>query len=332
MTVPPIPADCDLRDFYYTPMYRSRLFGSSFHARVSDAGWRAGVTLWLKSWDQVPAGSLPDDEIDLCRLAELGRDMKAWRKVSKEALWGWNKCDDGRLYHETVAIGINEAWQRKIAQRNRTAAAREAALRKRKQQDDLSSVTDVQDGTDRDCERGGGASVTEIATEPVTESNRREGNIRKKDSELRSAPSDDPRTRLFETGKALCGKSAGGLIGKLLDAKGGNIAAAQALINLAQGKAEPREYLAAAAKQRDGPGQRAPKTNPYFDGLTQRVPYDANSSHDRNHPDQHDADQTLAEERRGPQTFDARPSSGGRDSVFDIEGLGAEPGSSRRIG
>jgi hypothetical protein len=77
---PPIPTGADLRDFPFTPMFRSRLFGSSFHARVSDAGWRAGVTLWLKSWDQSPAGSLPDDDIDLCRLAELGRDLKSWRK------------------------------------------------------------------------------------------------------------------------------------------------------------------------------------------------------------------------------------------------------------
>ena len=41
-----------------TPHIRiNRLFGSSFHARASDAEWRAGVTLWLKSFHQVPAGS-----------------------------------------------------------------------------------------------------------------------------------------------------------------------------------------------------------------------------------------------------------------------------------
>ena len=113
LPAPLIPADVDLRDFAFTPMFRGRLFGSSFHARVSDAGWRAGVTLWLKSWDQMPAGTLPDDEIDLCRLAELGRDVKAWKKVAKEALWGWFKCADGRLHHRTVAEGVMEAWQAK---------------------------------------------------------------------------------------------------------------------------------------------------------------------------------------------------------------------------
>ena len=77
---------------------------------VSDAGWRAGFTLWLRTWEQVPAGSLPDNEIALCRLAELGRDLKAWRKIANEALHGWFKCSDGLLYHKTVAEGVLEAW------------------------------------------------------------------------------------------------------------------------------------------------------------------------------------------------------------------------------
>ena len=84
LPAPLVPAKVDLRDFTFTPFYRGRLFGSSFHAQVSDAAWRAGVTLWLKSWDQVPAGTLPDDEINLCRLAELGRDVRSWRKIANE--------------------------------------------------------------------------------------------------------------------------------------------------------------------------------------------------------------------------------------------------------
>jgi hypothetical protein len=150
---PPVERDVDLKDFAFTPIYRARLFGSAFHSTTSDAGWRAGVTLWLKSWDQVPAGSLPKDEVSLCRLAELGREIKAWKKVASEALHGWQECADGRLYHWVVAEGVNEAWQRKCARRDRTAAARDA----RQQQRALKSTTD--DVT---------FSVTEIVTEPVT--------------------------------------------------------------------------------------------------------------------------------------------------------------------
>lgn len=110
---PLAPPECDLRDFGFTPIFRARLFGSSFHARATDSEWRGGVTLWLKSWDQVPAGSLPDDDIDLCRLAELGRDLKTWRKIKDGALHGWFKCSDGRLYHNVVAEGVAEAWAKR---------------------------------------------------------------------------------------------------------------------------------------------------------------------------------------------------------------------------
>ncbi len=158
---PLVPPEVDLRDFAFTPIFRGRLFGSSFHARASDAAWRAGVTLWLKSWDQVPAGTLPDDEIDLCRLAELGRDVKEWRKVEKEALWGWYKCSDGRLHHKTVAEGVTEAWERKKSQRDRTAAARAKKLSQRLLQGGGGGQSPPVTGPAT-------RSVTEPETEPVT--------------------------------------------------------------------------------------------------------------------------------------------------------------------
>ena len=71
------------------PMEVERLFGSQFHARVNDSEWRAGVTLWLKSFHQVPAASLPDDDVALARLAELGRDVRVWRRIEE------GHCVDG---------------------------------------------------------------------------------------------------------------------------------------------------------------------------------------------------------------------------------------------
>lgn len=122
LPAPLVPADVDLRDFPYTPLVRARLFGSSFHARATDAEWRAGVTLWLKSWDQVPAGTLPDDDIDLCRLAEFGRDLKVWKKVKRGALHGWVKCSDGRMHHSVVAEGVLAAWDRRASSKKKGMA------------------------------------------------------------------------------------------------------------------------------------------------------------------------------------------------------------------
>jgi hypothetical protein len=36
LPAPLVPGEVDLRDFQFTPLYRSRLFGSSFHARSTD--------------------------------------------------------------------------------------------------------------------------------------------------------------------------------------------------------------------------------------------------------------------------------------------------------
>lgn len=122
---PPYSPDVDLKDFAFTPIYRARLFGSSFHARATDAEWRAGVTLWLKSQDQVPAGTLPTDDVELCRLAELGRDLRTWRKLKTGALHGWYECNDGLLYHDDRAAAVNAAWEaklRRLAKINRRLA------------------------------------------------------------------------------------------------------------------------------------------------------------------------------------------------------------------
>ncbi|MBY0391729.1 MAG: YdaU family protein [Novosphingobium sp.] len=120
---PLTPADCDLRDFQFMPIDIVRLFGSRFHAVASDAEWRAGITLWLKSFHQVPAASIPDDEVELARLAEFGRDLKSWRKVRTVALHGWVKCNDGRFYHPVVAEKAAEAYRKKEFYRDRSKKA-----------------------------------------------------------------------------------------------------------------------------------------------------------------------------------------------------------------
>ncbi|WP_062116717.1 DUF1376 domain-containing protein [Collimonas pratensis] len=138
LPTPLSPEDCDLRDFPFLPLDIARLFNSEFHARSNDTEWRAGVTLWLKSFHQVPAGSIPDDDVQLARLAELGRDTKTWKKVKGVALHGWIKCNDGRLYHPVVAEKAAEALAGKKTQRGRTAKGRLQVMLKR-----LSQASDM---------------------------------------------------------------------------------------------------------------------------------------------------------------------------------------------
>ena len=123
---PLTPADANLRDFAFMPIEIGRLFSSGFHAKANDSEWRAGVTLWLKSFHQVPAGSLPDDDAELCRLAELGRDLKTWKKLKPIAMHQWILCSNGRFYHPTVSEKVNEAWDKKEKHRARSKAGNDA--------------------------------------------------------------------------------------------------------------------------------------------------------------------------------------------------------------
>lgn len=115
-------ADCDLRDSKFMPVYAQALLNSDFNAMADDTAWRAGITLWLKAWHQVPAASLPDDDEALCALAGFGRDLDGWKAVRDKALRGWILCDDGRLYHPLMAEAALEAWIGRLLSRVMSAA------------------------------------------------------------------------------------------------------------------------------------------------------------------------------------------------------------------
>jgi hypothetical protein len=103
------------------PLLGTHLLGSEFNAVANDTEFRIALTLWWKAWTQKPAASLPDDDAALCRWADLGRDMRTWRKVKKVALHGFVKCSDGRLYHKTLAEQANIAWEKRVNDRKRKA-------------------------------------------------------------------------------------------------------------------------------------------------------------------------------------------------------------------
>lgn len=99
MTLP----GCDLSDFAYMELDVRRLRDSKFAAAAEGEAFRAGILLWCAAWHQVPAASLPDDDVELANLAGYGRVLKEWKKVRAAALHGFVKCADGRLYHPVVA-------------------------------------------------------------------------------------------------------------------------------------------------------------------------------------------------------------------------------------
>jgi hypothetical protein len=108
------------------------------------------------------------------------------------------------------------------------------------------------------------ARVLDASTTPL-KGKGREGEREKegKDSEANASGADAPldpsipEREYFLRGREVLGKGAGGLIGKLLKAKGGNVALARAAIEQASQKQNPTEYIAAICR---GPPAVKPQT------------------------------------------------------------------------
>lgn len=107
------------------PLDVVRLLDSDLFALSSGEEFKAAVSLWCKSWLQVPAASLPDDDRILAALSGLGRDIKAWIEVKDMAMRGFTLCSDGRWYHDVIAIKACEAWKSRLKQREKSAKGNE---------------------------------------------------------------------------------------------------------------------------------------------------------------------------------------------------------------
>lgn len=125
---PLTPMDCDLRGLPYMPLDTSRLLDSDFMALATDEEFRFGMTLWCKAWQQVPAGSLPDDDRILAHLSGA-RDR--WCDVRDMSLHNFVKCSDGRLYHPVICEKALEALPQRRELKQHKSAASERKERER---------------------------------------------------------------------------------------------------------------------------------------------------------------------------------------------------------
>jgi hypothetical protein len=113
---PLTPPDCDLRGFEWMQLWGHRMFTSSWYraARKDGRGGIASLKLYWSAMLQCPAGSLPNDEEELCMLADFGEDMRAWARHRPVAMHGFVLCADNRWYHPVVAEQVLDAYDRKL--------------------------------------------------------------------------------------------------------------------------------------------------------------------------------------------------------------------------
>lgn len=116
---PLVPAEVDLSGMPFMPLDVARVLDSDLFALSTGEEFKAAVSLWCKSWTQVPAGSLPNNDRVLAHLSSTGA---RWGKVKVQALHGWQLCSDGRLYHAVIAEKALIAWGERLVYLDRQAA------------------------------------------------------------------------------------------------------------------------------------------------------------------------------------------------------------------
>lgn len=82
------------------------------------------VILWTESYRQDPAGTLPDDDVELAQIAGYGADVAAWQAVRARVMHGWRACqceNDGegetRLGHAVIAEIAQRSYHRKAGKK-----------------------------------------------------------------------------------------------------------------------------------------------------------------------------------------------------------------------
>lgn len=132
---PLVSADIVLHGHHYVPV-DIKLVTESELAFLTDAGFRAAITLILKSWQETPATSLPNDDRLLANMAGFGRGPSAlndWTAVRDEALSAFVLCADGRWYCPALAEKADEIWHSVQMKKARTDAARAKVIANREE-------------------------------------------------------------------------------------------------------------------------------------------------------------------------------------------------------
>lgn len=113
-TAPLVPPEVDLTDFGFMPLEIERLRKSRawlICRRRPELAFFM-LNLWMRAWHERPAASIEDDDDVLADAAGCSPDR--WQEVRADALRGWVKCADGRLYHPVVAKIAAEKWADKV--------------------------------------------------------------------------------------------------------------------------------------------------------------------------------------------------------------------------
>lgn len=287
LPAPLTPPACDLTDFQYMELDVRRLRDSKFAATPNGDAFRAGIMLWCAAWHQIPAASLPDDDVELANLSGYGRmpiSVKEWKKVRAEALHGFVKCSDGRLYHPVIAEKAIAAFasKNKYAYEKYCDRLRKENAKRAKESKPLFEIPSRElwnsgaypHGIPPEPERippENATASTGVPSENALRGNRTEQNG--EGTELNTvtdvtggaaakSPAELTKDELWKAGKSLLSQAGlppaqcGSFVGKLVKDYGNQIVADAVRSAVLARPADPVEYLKATCMRTAG--QRAP--------------------------------------------------------------------------
>jgi len=195
-------------------------------ARLSTEAHGAYVLIMLDYWTR---GAPPDDDDVLATITKSS--TARWKKL-RPLLVPFFIIEDGKWQHSRIERELVEA-------ENKHKKASEAGK--------AGAIARWQPHSDRI----GDANATALRQQCQSESEPKKKE--KKDAAPDGAQPKTDEADLFDRGKKILGKDAGGLIAKVLKAKAGNIPLARAAIETAATKSNPREYVGAIIRGADPP-------------------------------------------------------------------------------
>lgn len=145
---PLTPPESDLRGFDTMPLDIARLQKSRAWVQCKRRPELAFymLNLWVASWQECPAASLEADDEMLADRAMC--DPLLWPSIKPHVMRGWILCNDGRVYHPTVAGLANIAWESRCKFRTRMVEVRETKKRKALEKNKTDSVASSVTGSD----------------------------------------------------------------------------------------------------------------------------------------------------------------------------------------
>jgi hypothetical protein len=250
---PLVALDVDIAGLDSFMLDIQRLFASELWALSTGDEFKAAISLWGRAWQQTPPGSLPNDDRALAAFSGAGTH---WKKVKAMAMRGFIECSDGRLYHRVLCKEVVKAAQRRQDFKRRTKNATDAR-RNRNVAGNTGRNDERDDVRDVDRNDSEGTNVTTNVTSLKGRRSDVEGKEGKssvsEDGNGGSLPKPpDPDADLFNRGKAILGKNAGGQIAKLKAMFGGDVARTRAYLEDAAVKNDPGEWVAATIRKHAG--------------------------------------------------------------------------------